>query len=131
MTDPAPAAAPPVASPFGLVPEPEDCFTGRNWVDPGAFAIYGSAAFFGGISRLHLTVPVIFMEISGQTRLLLPIMLACKVASVTADWLHPHSLFHAIIEFKGLYIDNRRFSLSFSVTSLLVGEEASESEEAA
>ena len=39
-----------------------------NWVDPGAFAIYGSAAFFGGISRLHLTVPVILMEISGQTR---------------------------------------------------------------
>lgn len=78
------------------------CYTGWNWVDPGAFAIYGSAAFFGGISRLHLTIPVLFMEISGQTRLLLPIMLACKVASVTADYLHPHSLFHAIIEFKGL-----------------------------
>ena len=42
------------------------------------------------------------MEISGQTRLLLPIMLSCKVASVVADYLHPHSLFHAIIEFKGL-----------------------------
>ena len=80
----------------------EDCHTGLNWIDPGAFAIYGSAAFFGGISRLHLTVPVIFMEITGQTRLLLPIMLACKIGSVTADALHPHSLFHAIIEFKGL-----------------------------
>ena len=42
------------------------------------------------------------MEITGQTRLLLPIMLACKIGSVTADTLHPHSLFHAIIEFKGL-----------------------------
>ena len=29
----------------------DDCWTGLNWVDPGAFAIYGSAAFFGGISR--------------------------------------------------------------------------------
>ena len=83
-------------------PDHDLCHTGWNWVDPGAFAIYGSAAFFGGISRLHLTIPVIFMEISGQTRLLLPIMLACKVASTTADYLHPHSLFHAIIEFKGL-----------------------------
>jgi chloride channel 7 len=97
-----------VGSPMGdadcdaLVDPPDSCITGWNWVDPGAFAIYGSAAFFGGISRLHLTIPVIFMEISGQTRLLLPIMLACKVASVTADYLHPHSLFHAIIEFKGL-----------------------------
>ena len=36
----------------------EHCHTGWNWVDPGAFAIYGSAAFFGGISRLHLTIPV-------------------------------------------------------------------------
>jgi len=80
----------------------EDPGCGWNWVDPGAFAIYGSAAFFGGISRLHLTIPVIFMEITGQVRLLLPIMLACKVAAVVADHLHPHSLFHAIIEFKGL-----------------------------
>ena len=38
----------------------------------------------------------------GAAGLLLPIMLACKVASVTADYLHPHSLFHAIIELKGL-----------------------------
>ena len=56
----------------------------------------------GGISRLHLTIPVILMEITGQVRLLLPIMLACKVGSFVADYLHPHSLFHAIIELKGL-----------------------------
>ena len=102
------------------------CNTGWNWVDPGAFAIYGSAAFFGGLNRLHLTIPVIFMEITGQAcrrlrtrgprapmhahtatptwarprqvRMLLPIMLACKVGSLTADYLHPHSLFHAISE---------------------------------
>jgi hypothetical protein len=30
--------------------EREHCTMGLNWVDPGAFAIYGSAAFFGGIS---------------------------------------------------------------------------------
>ena len=34
-----------------------------------------------------------------------------------------------IIDFKGLYINNRCFSLSFSVTSLLVGEEVSETGE--
>jgi H+/Cl- antiporter ClcA len=54
------------------------------------------------LQRLHLTVPVIFMEISGQTRQLLPIMLACKMGALVADWLHPHSLFHSIIDFKGL-----------------------------
>ena len=80
----------------------QGCVVAWNWVDPGAFAIYGSAAFFGGISRLHLTIPVIFMEITGQVRMLLPIMLACKVGSLVADYLHPHSLFHAIIELKGL-----------------------------
>ena len=29
-------------------------------------------------------------------------MLCCKIASVVANYLHHHSLFHAIIEFKGL-----------------------------
>jgi chloride channel 7 len=87
-----------------LLPEHEwaSCSSGWHWVDPGAFAIYGAAAFFGGMTRLNLTIPVLFMEISGQTRLLLPIMITSKCGSCIADWLHPHSLFHSIIEIKGL-----------------------------
>lgn len=80
------------------------------YVDPGAFALIGAAAFFGGVSRLTIALTVIMVEITNDVRFLLPIMLGVMVAKWVADAL-THSLYHAIIEAKCLPFLNPEVSL--------------------
>jgi chloride channel 7 len=70
-------------------------------VDPGALALVGASAFFGGVSRLTVALTVIMLEITNDVRFLLPIMLSVMVAKWTADSV-THPLYHAIIELKCL-----------------------------
>jgi chloride channel 7 len=70
-----------------------------NWIDPGGFALIGAAAFFGGVSRLTISLTVIMMEITNDIRFLLPIMTAVLVSKLTADKL-THSLYHALLDVK-------------------------------
>ena len=79
---------------FGVHQEP-----GLQWLDPGAFALIGAAAFFGGVSRLTMSLTVIMMEITNDIHFLLPIMVAIMVAKLVAD-SSTHSLYHALIELK-------------------------------
>jgi len=88
----------------GDVPLPGDVLAPEcywSFVDPGAFALIGAAAFFGGVSRLTIALTVIMIEITNDVRFLLPIMLAVMVAKWVADGI-THSLYHAIIEAKCL-----------------------------
>ena len=34
-----------------------------SWMDPGAFALVGAASFFGGVSRLTMSLTVIMVKI--------------------------------------------------------------------
>ena len=56
-----------------------------NWIDPGAFALIGAASFFGGVSRLTISLTVIMMEITNDIRFLLPIMTAILISKLAAD----------------------------------------------
>lgn len=70
-----------------------------DWVDPGLFALLGAAAFFGGVSRLTISLTIILIEITNEVRLLLPLMTAIITAKAVADLL-THSLYHALLELK-------------------------------
>lgn len=71
----------------------------HDWMDPGVFALIGASAFFAGVSRLTVSLCVIMVEISNDTHLLVPIMLAVMISKNVADRL-THSLYHALLEFK-------------------------------
>jgi len=69
------------------------------WMDPGAFALIGAASFFGGVSRLTMSLTVIMMEITNDIQFLLPIMVAIMVAKWVGDFA-THPLYHALLELK-------------------------------
>ncbi|KXJ16127.1 chloride channel protein D [Exaiptasia diaphana] len=69
------------------------------WMDPGAFALIGAASFFGGVSRLTMSLTVIMMEITNDIQFLLPIMVAIMVAKWVGDFT-THPLYHALLELK-------------------------------
>jgi len=41
---------------------PKDIFW--QWIDPGALALIGSASFFGGVSRLTMSLAVIMVSLT-------------------------------------------------------------------
>ncbi|XP_071958229.1 chloride channel protein C-like isoform X2 [Antedon mediterranea] len=69
------------------------------WMDPGAFALIGAASFFGGVSRLTMSLTVIMMEITNDIQFLLPIMVAIMVAKWVGD-AFTHPIYHALLEVK-------------------------------
>ncbi|XP_071784612.1 chloride channel protein C-like isoform X1 [Asterias amurensis] len=69
------------------------------WIDPGAFALIGAASFFGGVSRLTMSLTVIMMEITNDIQFLLPIMVAIMIAKWIGDFI-THPLYHALLEVK-------------------------------
>ena len=68
-------------------------------MDPGAFALLGSVSFFGGVTRLTMSLTVIMVEITNDIHQLLLIMITIMVAKWTGDFLS-HPMYHALLEFK-------------------------------
>ncbi|XP_064648875.1 H(+)/Cl(-) exchange transporter 7-like isoform X2 [Lineus longissimus] len=76
---------------------PTEVFWG--WIDPGAMALIGGASFFGGVSRLTLSLTVIMIEITNDVQFLLPIMTAIMVSKWVGDQI-THPLYHSMLELK-------------------------------
>eukprot|EP01059_Diplonema_ambulator_P037549 TRINITY_DN9986_c0_g1_i1.p1 TRINITY_DN9986_c0_g1~~TRINITY_DN9986_c0_g1_i1.p1 ORF type:complete len:848 (+),score=226.65 TRINITY_DN9986_c0_g1_i1:45-2588(+) len=73
--------------------------TDASWADTSIFALVGASSFFGGVSRLTVSLAVIILEISGAMHFLLPIMASILIAKWVADFA-THSLYHALLEVK-------------------------------
>jgi chloride channel protein, CIC family len=63
-------------------------------IDPGAFALVGMGAFYGGIAHVPLAALVLVCEMAGNYDLLVPLMLALAISSVV---LRRHTLYDAQI----------------------------------
>ena len=70
-----------------------------QWLDPGAFALLGGASFFGGVSRLTMSLAVIMVEITNDIQFLLLIITTILLAKLTGDLL-THSIYHSLLELK-------------------------------
>jgi len=68
-------------------------------MDPGAFALVGAASFFGGVSRLTMSLTVIMIEMTNDVQFLLPIMAAVMIAKWVGDFF-THSYYIALMELK-------------------------------
>lgn len=61
-------------------------------IDPGAFALVGMGAFYGGVAHVPLSALVLVCELAGNYDLLVPLMLALGVSIIT---LRKHTLYEA------------------------------------
>ena len=61
-------------------------------IDPGAFALVGMGAFYGGIAHVPLSALVLVCEMAGNYDLLVPLMLALGISSAA---LRKHALYEA------------------------------------
>ncbi|MEV7526367.1 chloride channel protein [Streptomyces sp. NPDC091371] len=63
---------------------------------PGAFAVVGMAALFAGVVRAPVTGVVLVVEMTGATALLVPLMIACFAATLTADRLESEPVYDSL-----------------------------------
>lgn len=66
-------------------------------VHPGTYALMGSAGGLAGFSRVTISLAVIFLEITNNMYLLLPLMLVIMISKQTADRFGP-SVYDLVLE---------------------------------
>ncbi len=69
---------------------------------PGAYAMVGMAAVFAGAAHAPISSILILFEMTNDYRIILPLMLACIVATVVSSLLHPDSIYTLKTKRKGL-----------------------------
>eukprot|EP00299_Pterocystis_sp_00344_P015628 c7816_g1_i2.p1 GENE.c7816_g1_i2~~c7816_g1_i2.p1 ORF type:complete len:638 (-),score=129.94 c7816_g1_i2:161-2074(-) len=70
-----------------------------DWMDPGLLALIGSASFFGGVSRLTVSLTMIMVELSSDVQLLVPLVITIIIAKNLADRFTA-PVYHGLIEAK-------------------------------
>lgn len=63
-----------------------------RWLDPGVFALIGAASFFGGVSRLTMSLTVIMIEITDDVFFLLVRACVRWVGRCTAPACRMHAV---------------------------------------
>jgi len=58
---------------------------GGSCITPGLYAMVGSAAVLGGITRMTVSLVVIMFEVTGGVRYIVPLMAACMTSKWVAD----------------------------------------------
>lgn len=74
-------------------------------IDPGAYALVGMGAFFGGFLRTPLAAVLIVFELTGDYGLVAPLMLAVAISSLLARRLSPVTLVEHQLEERGVSTD--------------------------
>ncbi len=77
-------------------------------VNPGAYAIVGMAALFAGAARAPITAILIVFEMSGDYKLILPLMLATVLATLIAERIFPESIYTFKLKLKGISLERGR-----------------------
>jgi CIC family chloride channel protein len=77
-------------------------------INPGAYAIVGMAAVFAGAARAPITAVLIVFEMSGDYKLILPLMLATVISTFLAEGLFQESIYTLKLRLKGVHLQGGR-----------------------
>ena len=60
---------------------------------PAAYAMIGMGAVVAGTTHAPVTAILMLFELTDGYQIILPVMIACTLSTVTARYLHPHSIY--------------------------------------
>lgn len=72
---------------------------------PGAYALVGMGALFAGVSHAPITAVLTIFELTGDYRMILPLMLSCGIATITARHLMRTSIYNLKLLRRGVHIE--------------------------
>jgi len=75
---------------------------------PGAYALVGMAGVFAGVSQAPITGILIVFEMTGDYKVVLPLMITCVISSLVARGLHPESIYTEKLARRGLNVKKRK-----------------------
>lgn len=101
-----------------LMGDVEGLITGSE--SSATFALAGMGALFTGIVRVPVTAIVIVFELNTNFNLVLPLMISCAVAYVSAETLHKGSLDHHILRNMGMEFNEEDINYSSNNNFLLL-----------
>ncbi|WP_201774782.1 chloride channel protein [Demequina salsinemoris] len=76
-------------------------------ITPGAYALVGMAAVFGGASRAPITAVIILFELTGEYTIILPLLLAVVVSTMITSHLSKDSIYTAKLRRRGVDLTRR------------------------
>ncbi|MDN4479257.1 chloride channel protein [Demequina sp. SYSU T00039] len=76
-------------------------------IHPGAYALVGMAAMFAGAARAPITAVIILFELTGEYTIILPLMLAVAVATLTSSALSHDTIYTLKLRRRGVDITQR------------------------
>ena len=75
---------------------------------PGAYALVGMAAVFAAVARAPMTAVIILFEMTGDYRIILPLMLSTVIATVVAGHLESESIYTLKLSRRGTHLEQGR-----------------------
>jgi CIC family chloride channel protein len=71
---------------------------------PGAYSIVGMAAVVSGTTRGPLSAILILFEMTGEYKIILPLMIACIISTLASGWLMRESIYTLKLARRGINI---------------------------
>jgi chloride channel protein, CIC family len=73
-------------------------------VSPGAFALVGMAAVFAGAAQAPISAILILFEMTGDYKIMLPLMIACVISTLVVKWISSDSIYTMKLSRRGIDI---------------------------
>lgn len=77
-------------------------------IPPGAFALVGMASVFAGTSFAPISAILLLFEMTGNYKILPPLMITCVISAILVRWLAKNSIYTFKLVRRGIDIDQYR-----------------------
>ncbi len=76
-----------------------------SFTSPGAYALVGMGGVFAAVSHAPITAVLTIFEITGDYRMILPLMLTCGIATVAATHISRTSIYNRKLLRRGVHLE--------------------------